>query len=226
MKKGAKIAWIIILILVVPSVGFLGYKIIHDLLRDDGNGWFAPPFDNEGRYEDSVLNNMTVIYESQSDIVAWNEGYSESTTCPWGFIHRGLDFFFVNNSAVLAAAPGKVTSIEYRDNGAAYDNRYWVTVHIQFNETVEIGYNFESWTNETSDWENQQSMIGVQEGDWVELGQEFARFLAVGGGAHIDFSIHEDNAQYCPQKYLSTDAYTELMSLVHSFHPTWDLCYP
>ena len=106
MKKGAKIALGIILSLVIIAVGIMGYKIIEDLLREDG--WFEPEFDNEGRYDDSVLNNMTVIYESQSDIVAWNEGYSESTACPWGFIHRGLDFFYVNNSAVLSATPGKV----------------------------------------------------------------------------------------------------------------------
>ncbi|TFG21088.1 MAG: M23 family metallopeptidase [Promethearchaeota archaeon] len=226
MKKGAKIALVTILILVVPSVGLLGYKIIHDLLSDDENGWFNPPFDNEGRYDDSVLNNMTVIYESQSDIVAWNEGFSASDVCPWGFKHEGLDYFFVNDSVVLAAAPGKVVDIEYRDNGLTYDNRYWVTVHIQFNETVEFSYNFESWTNKTSDWENQQSMISVMTGEWVEQGQEIGRFLAVGGGAHIHFDVIEDNQKFCPQKYLSTTSYNELLSLVHSYHPTWDLCYP
>lgn len=79
MKKGAKIALIIILALAIPTLGILGYKLIPDLL---------PSFDNEGRYDDSILNNMTVIYESQSNIFASNEGYSESVVCPWGFIHH------------------------------------------------------------------------------------------------------------------------------------------
>ena len=150
---------------------------------------------------------------------------SNTDQCPWGFVHEGLDYFMINNSAVLAATPGIVTEVLYRDNGDAFDNRYWVTIWIQFNQTMFIGYNFESWTNETIDWENQQSMIAVQEGNWVEQGQEIGRFLAVGGGAHIHFDVIEGNDQFCPQKYLSTNSYNELVSLVHSFHPTWDLCY-
>jgi hypothetical protein len=168
---------------------------------------------------------MKVIYESPSNIVAWNEGWSNTDQCPWGFVHEGLDYFFTNNSAVLAATPGIVTEVLYRDNGAAFDNRYWVTIWMQFNQTMFIGYNFESWTNKTSDWENQQSMIAVEVGDWIEQGQEIGRFLAVGGGAHIHFDVIENNEKYCPQKYLSIDAYNELLSLVHSYHPTWDLCY-
>jgi murein DD-endopeptidase MepM/ murein hydrolase activator NlpD len=69
-------------------------------------------------------------------------------------------------------------------------------------------------------------MIAVQVGDWVEQGHEFSRFLTVGGGAHIHFDVYEDNDKFCPQKYLSTDAYNELLSLVHFYHFDWDLCYP
>ncbi len=215
MKKGVKIILIIsIIVVTLSSVGFF-------YIFTQGFAWFG----NQGRYDSSVLNDLGVIYESQSDIYGWNEGFSTTENCPWGFIHEGLDYFFNNNSVVLAAAPGKVKQISYRDNGANVENRYWVRVDILFNRTVEISYNFESWTNLSADWENQQSMIEVEVGDWVEQGQEIGRFLYVADGAHIHFDVKEGKDKFCPQKYLSTDSYNDLLILVHSYHPTWDLCY-
>ncbi|MGY5881531.1 MAG: hypothetical protein RTV31_14870, partial [Candidatus Thorarchaeota archaeon] len=60
-------------------------------------------FDNEGRYDSTNLNYMGVIYSNRTDILNWNGGYSESTNCPWGRIHNGLDFAFRNDSDVIAA---------------------------------------------------------------------------------------------------------------------------
>ena len=68
-------------------------------------------------------------------------------------------------------------------------------------------------------------MIAVQEGDWVELGQELGRFLQVGSGAHIHFDVIEDNNRQCFTKYFSAEAYTEITSLIHYYHPDWNLCY-
>ena len=41
-------------------------------------------FDSEGRYDETTLDDMGVIYSNRSDILAFNEGYSESDACPWG----------------------------------------------------------------------------------------------------------------------------------------------
>ena len=168
---------------------------------------------------------MDVIYENQSDIYAVNEAYSNTENCPWGFIHEGFDYFMNNNTPILAAAPGLVYDIAYTDNGEGVDNRYFVSVWIRFNESVEVGYNFESWTTNETDWDNQKSMIDIQEGDWVEQGQEIARFLHVGGGAHIHFDVMENNERQCHIKYYSSKGYTEIMDLIHSYHPDWDYCY-
>jgi murein DD-endopeptidase MepM/ murein hydrolase activator NlpD len=215
MKKCAKIALIIILVIMIPAVGIFGYLFFTKI------AWYG----TGGRYDDSILNDMGVIYETQADIYAWNEGYSTSDDCPWGFKHEGLDYFFNNNSAVISASPGKISSIQYRDNDEGVENRFWVTVEIRFNRTVILTYNFESWTNQSSDWENQQSMLAVEEGDWIEKGQEIGRFLHVGDGAHIHFDVREGRIKPCPRKYLSQDAYIELLSLVQSYNPTWELCY-
>ncbi len=115
---------------------------------------------------------MGVIYTSQSDIYRWAEGYSTTDTAPWGFEHQGLDYFFNNNSVVIAAAPGRVEFIQKRDKGEDNPNRYRVMVKIRFNYRTLVHYNFEMWTQNEDDIQNQINMLSVKVGDWVEIGQE------------------------------------------------------
>ena len=223
MRKKVKFGIITFLIIVVGVAGFLIYMKINDPNFDPSD--LLNQFDNEDRYDDSILDYMNIIYENQSDINSVNEAYSNTENCSWGFIHEGFDYFMNNNTAVLAAAPGIVYDIVYTDNGEGVDNRYYVSLWIRFNKTVEVGYNFESWTTNETDWDNQKSMIDVQEGDWVEQGQEIARFLQVGGAAHIHFDVIENNGRQGHTKYYSPEAYVEIMDLIHSYHPDWDYCY-
>lgn len=214
MKRNYKIAIILLPVLLITSIVLL--SLIYDL----------DTFDNEGRYDDSALDYMSVIYESQSDINAFNEGYSESSSCPWGFEHNGIDYFFNNGSKVLAAAPGKVMEISWRDNGEGQSNRFFISVEIRFNKSVVLGYNFEPWTTDVADKDHQLDLLDVSEGDWVELGQQIGTFLAIAPSAHIHFDVIESNSRTCPQKYFSTAGYTEIMSMIHSYNSTWNLCYP
>ncbi len=181
-------------------------------------------FDNEGRYDSSNLNYMGVIYTNRSDILNWNGGYSESTACPWGAVHNGLDFAFKNESTVIAAAPGYVEEISWTDTGPA-DNIYMIHLSIRFNETIQIGYVFEPWTTNSSDVDRQISMLDIEVGDWVAKGDIIGEFLQIGGGAHIHFAVY-DNEATCPRPFFSDTAYTEMMELVYTYQPTWDLCYP
>jgi len=188
--------------------------------------WGIVTFNAGDRYPSDHLNYMDVIYENRSDIYAFNEGYSDTDSCPWGFKHQGIDYFFLNNSKVLAATPGKIERIEWKDYGETVENRYHARIWIRFNRSVVIGYNFEPWTQNESDKDKQLAMFKVQIGDWVEQGQEIARFLYISEGAHIHFDVMEKSETSCPKKYFSTEGYTELMEMIHSFHPDWDLCYP
>ncbi len=186
--------------------------------------WEKIYFNNEGRYDSTNLNYMDVIYENRSDIYAFNEGYSESDSCPWGFEHNGIDYFFVNNSKVIAAAPGRVLTSAWREYDS--ENRYHIGLNIQYNRSVFISYNFEPWTQAEEDKDKQLLMFKVKEGDWVEQGQEIARFLYVNDGAHIHFDVIENNDRACPRKYFSQEGYDELMAMIWSFNPDWELCYP
>ncbi|MCK5265235.1 MAG: hypothetical protein KAR03_06470 [Candidatus Thorarchaeota archaeon] len=214
MKKQACIVGIILVVAAAAAVIYLG---------DFDFGGIVDTFDNEGRYDSTVLNNMGVIYSNKSDIAMWNDGYSESDSCPWGFIHNGLDYFFFNNSDVIAAGPGLVENIElgYVANGTVYK----VAVHIRFNSTLTIEYGFEGFSTDVAVRAQQAAMIDVEIGDWVAKGDQIGRFNRPTEYDHVHFSVYLNDA-ICPRLVMGEDDYNEIMSLIQSFHPTWELCYP
>lgn len=214
MKKRIVAGIIIALVVAVGVVFILGL----DLESED-------TFDNEGRYDSTVLNSMGVIYDNQSDIAHWNNGYSESTNCPWNAIHNGLDYMFYNNSIVIAAAPGLVEDIEigYLPESTIYK----VGVKIRFNESVTVEYGFEGDGNETLR-SQQVAMLGIEIGDWVVKGDQIGNFLRPTEFDHIHFSVYVNDVSHCPRLFLGEDDYNEIKSLIDVFHPNpeWELCYP
>jgi hypothetical protein len=186
--------------------------------------WDRITFNPSDRYSSTHLNYMDVIYENRSDVYAFNEGYSVTNTCPWGSINQGINYYVVNNSRVNAAAPGRIITSVWREYD---DDRRWkVGINIRYNLTVTLSYVFEPWTQKEEDADKQLLMFKVKKGDWVEQGQEIARFFYVNEGAHIHFEVIEKREKSCPKKYFSPEGYREIMELIHSFHPDWELCYP
>lgn len=189
------------------------------------SGWY---FSSWGRYDESRLQ-MEIPFVDQADIHAWNEGYSSSITCPWGFLHKGLDFFFNNGTSVLAMAPGQVRSMTFTENPANLDNVYFYNIGIRFNNSMELHYNFEPWTDDRSKAEVQIAMVKVNVGDWVTTGTVIADFLSYNASAHVDFSIDylmQDSDRVCPQPHFSVMAYNKMMTLIHTYHTDWEMCYP
>ncbi|MFX1484626.1 MAG: M23 family metallopeptidase [Promethearchaeota archaeon] len=211
-RKICAIGFVVVLIIAVGVVFLLGMEQPEEA-----------PFDNEGRYDSTILDSMGVIYGNQSDIAHWNDGYSESDACPWGFAHNGLDYMFHNNSPVIAAAPGLVIGIEidYLPNSTVYK----VGVHIQFNESIWLEYGFEGNANETLRAQ-QVAMLYVEVGDWVSKGDQIARFLRPIEFDHVHFGVYLNDEAICPRLVMGESDYNEIISLIHSFHPTWELCYP
>jgi murein DD-endopeptidase MepM/ murein hydrolase activator NlpD len=182
-----------------------------------------PPFDSEVRYDSTILNNMGVIYDNQSDIEHWNNGYSETDECPWGAAHNGLDYMFYNNSPVIAAAPGLVIGIEI--SLVSDTTFYKVAVAIQFNDTVWLEYSFEDDANE-SVRAQQVAMLDVEIGDWVGKGDQIAIFLQTVEFDHIHFGVYLNDEAICPRLVMGQADYNEIRSLIDIFHPDWELCYP
>ncbi|MGY5852451.1 MAG: M23 family metallopeptidase [Candidatus Thorarchaeota archaeon] len=187
---------------------------------------FNSTFDNGGRYDSTILNDLGIVYVSQSDIYAFNEGWSDSDNCPWGFEHRGIDYFMYNNSDVIAAAPGLVVEVSWQEYPESTYNGFLIHVNIQFNESLTIGYCFEPFTLNATDKDLQLEMLEVEEGDWVAKGNKIADFLNIGGGAHIHFDIWLDDEFSSIMNYITQETHDELLSLIHTYHPTWELYYP
>ncbi|TFG96040.1 hypothetical protein E4H12_11975 [Candidatus Thorarchaeota archaeon] len=217
MKKQVCVGGIVVILIVAVVAGVI-------YLGSLPEGDYIEPFDNGGRYDSTILNNMGVIYSNQSDIASWYEGYSESDACPWGFIHNGLDYFFYNNSVVIAAAPGLVETIEvgYLENSTTI---YKVDVKIKFNESITIEYGFEAVGNESLRAQ-QVEMLGIEVGDWVAKGDPIGSFFRPNVGAHVHFAVYFNDVSFCPRLVMGEDDYNEIMSLIQAFQSTWELCYP
>ncbi|MFW9811328.1 MAG: hypothetical protein ACFFF9_02665, partial [Candidatus Thorarchaeota archaeon] len=98
-------------------------------------------------------------------------------------------------------------------------------VHIQFNDSVWLEYGFEGNANETLRAQ-QVAMLDVEVGDWVAKGDQIARFLKPIEFDHVHFGVYLNDEAICPRLVMGEDDYNEIMLLIHSFQPTWELCYP
>lgn len=214
----------IISLIIIAIIAIAGIFIVSRILEDPP--WEEDFFDPGERYEWDRLDYMDVIFENESDIYTVNGAWSSTLSCPWVMEHEGFDFALLNNSKVLAAAPGQVTDIRLMDWGEGTENRYMVGVSIRFNHSVWVNYGFEPWTTDLDDHEHQQRLINVSVGDWVEIGQKIGSFLQIGPGAHIHFDVIENDIRTRLDRYYSSVAYNRMMDLVHIWHPEWPyLCY-
>jgi murein DD-endopeptidase MepM/ murein hydrolase activator NlpD len=169
---------------------------------------------------------MGVIYANRSDMYGYFEGYSETADCPWGFVHNGIDYFFYNNSPVIAAAPGYVEDVSWRENPNTTLNMYNIYVAIRFNATILVRYTFEPFTHVVGDQDKQLSMLTVQEGDWVQKGDVIGRFLHVEDAAHVHFGVTSGNDWLDPEPFFGVSDHTEILGLIGTYHPGWNLSYP
>jgi hypothetical protein len=216
-KQGTAI--VVLIIVVAASISL--YAWYYYSQNGTGNDVF---FNNGGRYDASVLDDMGVVYTNRSDIHAFNEGYSASVNCPWGTIHNGIDYFLNISSLVIAAAPGYIISVQSKDWGPQ-ENEFRFSISIRFNTSIVLTYGFEPWTNTSTLLTVAMALILVKAGDWVVKGQLLGLFAAYSGSAHIHFGVLVNGNAVCPKGFFSVSDLADLMVLIHSYHPLWNLCY-
>ncbi|MHA1734367.1 MAG: hypothetical protein ACTSU5_20700 [Promethearchaeota archaeon] len=219
VSRKIKIVVVSGLVSVVLLAGF--WRMIFPNNSSDGEG--GDSFDPGDRYDDSALDEMGVIFKDANDICGFSEGFSTTESCPWGFVHLGIDFFFSNGSQFVAASPGQVIGVDPKQNERT--GRYQVGLAIRFNTSVILNYNMECFSDLPEDADRQIAMLNVSVGTWVVKGQYLGTFLKIGSGAHVHFDVIEDEQKYCLEKYYGAPDLAELVELVHSYHPTWDVCY-
>lgn len=172
--------------------------------------------------------SMLTPYVNEADIVSINEAYSETATCPWGFVHQGIDFFPQLGSLhdFQTVSSGVVDDVNLWLNPG---NNFWqVNVRIQYNNTISVEYAFEPMSSLQADGQTQLANILVAAGDTVSSGQLIGRLHAASNGAHVHFSLVENNQFICPEPYFTPAAQASIMTILQNTFPSepnLQMCY-
>jgi murein DD-endopeptidase MepM/ murein hydrolase activator NlpD len=206
------ITWmILILIILLLILILLAY-----FASSNNNNWPSEPI------------SMVAPYVNEADIVSINEAYSETATAPWGFAHQGIDFFPPVGSLhdFQAVSSGVVQDVNLWLN--TVNNIWQVNISIKYNDTFSVEYGFESMSSVQADGQTQLANILVAAGDAVSSGQLIGRLHAAMNGAHVHFSLTENNQFICPEPYFTPSAQASIMNILqNSFpsEPNLQMCY-
>ena len=206
------IAWIILILIILLLILILLYY----LGTLNNNNWPSEPI------------SMLTPYVTEADIVSINEAYSETATCPWGFVHQGIDFFPPLGSLheFQAVSSGVVQDVNLWVNSV---NNFWqVNVTIKYNNTFSVEYAFEPMSSLQADGQTQLANILVAAGDTVSSGQVIGRLHAAMNGAHVHFSLTENVQFICPEPYFTPSAQASIMTILQNTFPSepnLQMCY-
>lgn len=177
-----------------------------------------------GSMADTTRPSMITPYAYQSEMNVINEAYSETTACPWGFVHHGIDFFPIGDLATFrAAAAGTITRLEkYHNSG----NGLWqVNLDLTINSRYRLGYAFEPFSALETHADTQMMNMAVSVGQTVMQSQALGKLLARGGGVHVHFSLYQNGTNVCPESYFTPEARDSILSILHRTFPGAFLCY-
>lgn len=109
---------------------------------------------------------MISPYINESDMASINEAFSSTKSSPWGFEHRGIDFFPEGNlKPFQAVCSGVVDTVGLWQLKSTAN--WQVSVRLICNSTYSTIYAFEPMTAIQSDGETQLANILVSEGQVV-----------------------------------------------------------
>jgi murein DD-endopeptidase MepM/ murein hydrolase activator NlpD len=177
-----------------------------------------------GGTADTTRPTLVTPYAYQSEMNVINEAYSETTACPWGFVHLGIDFFPVGDLATFrAASAGTIERLERYHNPVS--GTWQVNLDLRINSMYRLGYAFEPFSTNEAHADTQMANISVVQGQSVIQGQVLGRLLARGGGAHVHFSLYRDGTNVCPESYFTLEARDSILAILHRTFPGAFLCY-
>lgn len=168
---------------------------------------------------------MITPYVQESDIDCINEAYSESSSCPWGFEHNGVDFFPVTNFVWFQApAAAEVREVKLWQNPG---NNYWqVNVDLKCNDRYSISMGFEPMSGDQADGQIQLTNIVVTVGQQLTQSQPVGRLYLKGGGTHVHFGLYSNDTAVCPESFFTSNARASIMTILHKTWPTdTAMCY-
>jgi hypothetical protein len=168
--------------------------------------------------------SMITPYVSTSDIASINEAYSASDNAPWGFIHKGIDFFPTDNYKPFRAVFSGVIKEIKLWQGAQISNSK-VDVTLEFDSSFSAVYYFEFFSQDTADEQIQLNNILVSEGQSVSQGDVIGKLYMAGGGSHVHFSLIKDGEMICPEPCFTQEAKNSILEILHKTYPGSEMCY-
>lgn len=161
-------------------------------------------------------------YYSNAHIASVNEAYSETDSCPWGFVHGGIDFFPDSNFRPFCAiASGVVDTVILVFGGTNWQ----VNMAITYNETYSYCYAFEPFSPNQSDGETQLANIKVTSKQTVNQGDTIGKLLVTANGSHVHFGFSKGGIPTCPEEYFTPQARDSVLFVIHKNYPLWNMCY-
>jgi murein DD-endopeptidase MepM/ murein hydrolase activator NlpD len=204
-----------------------GNRMFHD-----NDTWDAPVMYTRGPAPDPADPSETPLmdtpYLDASDIGAITEAFSVDENAPWGFEHRGIDFF------PASQAPGSLTLIRAVESGTVASVVSWVNpgngnwqvnVEVAYDPVFTIAYTFEPMSPDATIGEAQLAEIAVQSGDAVQKGDTIGNLYYGEDGTHLDFAILRNQHSVCPEPYFTAEARASVLSILQTTWPGASMCY-
>ncbi len=153
-----------------------------------------------------------------------NEAYSRSAACPWGFEHRGVDFFATNLFKEFRACESGV--VENIDKFLNLGNSHWqVNVRIQYDDRYAFGYAFEPMSSSSTHGDTQLASLIITTGQHLARGESLGYLYAPSNGAHVHYDFYTNWTAICPEPYFTESARTSILYLIDLSWPGANMCY-
>jgi hypothetical protein len=176
--------------------------------------------------------SLITPYVNETDM-SWAGPFSSSDNCPWGFEHRGFDFFTTGDlKPFQAACSGVVDMVDLLGNPGSY---WQVNVNIRFNSIYSVHYAFEPVATNQSDGQIQLDNILVSVGQTVSQGDIIGYLYIVDAQyAHVDWALYKNGVAICPEPYFTPEARDSILRVIRKESPgwwegkenaDWDMCY-
>ena len=173
---------------------------------------------------DEIEISMVTPYVNQTDMASINEAFSTDNSAPWGFEHRGIDFFpNADLRPFRAVSSGVIDVIDLYQLEST--SNWQVSVRLIYNATYSVHYAFEPMTPSQTDGEIQLNNILVSVNQSVSQRDTLGYLYAAGNGAHVDFSLFENWEPICPETYFTPAARDSILELIHVVWPGANMCY-
>ena len=167
---------------------------------------------------------MTTPYVDESEMASVNEAFSLGDNSPWGFEHRGIDFFpNADLRPFRAVCSGVVDSVALMQLEAT--SNWQVSVRLVCNPIYSVIYAFEPMTAQESDGQTQLASIPVTEQQAVAQGDIIGYLLFADAGSHVHFGFYENGAAVCPEPFFTQEATDSILRLARVVWSDAQMCY-